>query len=179
MAHECLLIARSGHSSPMRGECPDWTVGHTHRAFLDCHQRRIRVRGRGRYGLVGLGFSEQQELEADVAGMILAAEAGYDPRAAIALHERFAKLGLDWTEQGEEPTLMVREVGVALGKALQQYFATHPPAKLRIRQLEQATKRNARAWQGQRFYVGKSNYRDRIPRGSVEREDEWLTYGQL
>ncbi len=28
----------------MRGECPDWAVGLTHRASLDCQQQLIRVR---------------------------------------------------------------------------------------------------------------------------------------
>ena len=40
---QCLLIARTGHSSPMRGECPDCAVGLTYRASLDCHQQLIRV----------------------------------------------------------------------------------------------------------------------------------------
>ena len=37
------------------------------------------------YTILALGFSKQQELEADANGVILAAKAGYDPRAAQAV----------------------------------------------------------------------------------------------
>ena len=42
---ECLLIAISGHSSPMRGEYPYSADGLTHRASLDCHQQLIQFWG--------------------------------------------------------------------------------------------------------------------------------------
>lgn len=125
--------------------------------------------------LVSVGFNEQQELEADAAGVILAARAGYDPRAGKAVFERVARAKNERTtsRQGEKPPLMVQEVGSALQKALRQYFATHPPPERRIQQLERVFERNARAWRGQKFYIGSSNYRDRIPRASEERPHEW------
>ena len=61
----------------------------------------------------------------------------------------------------------------------QSFLSAAVPSNYSIRQLEQAAKRNARAWQGRPFYTGRTNDRDRIPRGSDEREDEWLTYGRL
>ena len=46
------------------------------------------------YGLLGEpAFSRQQESEADVLGLFITAEAGYDPRAAIGLWERMAERG--------------------------------------------------------------------------------------
>ena len=42
----CLLLARSGHWSPMRGECLDCAVRLVRRASVDCHHQLIRVRGR-------------------------------------------------------------------------------------------------------------------------------------
>lgn len=128
--------------------------------------------------LVGLAFNEQQEFEADAGGALLAAKAQYDPRAAVAVLERLAKrepkTRLDRKAQRGRPTTMVEELGTALGKALEQYFATHPVTETRIRELNRVFTRNARAWQGQRFYVGRSNYQDRIPRANSERSGEWL-----
>ena len=129
------------------------------------------------YMLVGLGFSEQQELEADSGGVILSAKARYDPLAAKPIFERLAKFEEKTHEERKgpkaKPSLMLQEVGVALGKALDQYFATHPPTGIRVRELTRVYERNARAWKGQRFYVGRSNYQDRIPRLSQERPGEW------
>jgi len=45
------------------------------------------------YNLIGLGFSEQRELESDSNGMLLAAKAGYEPGAAITVFKRFADKG--------------------------------------------------------------------------------------
>jgi predicted Zn-dependent protease len=129
--------------------------------------------------LVGLAFSEQQEMEADAGGAILAAKARYDPRAAAALFERLAKFESqrhgDRQAQREKSTSMVEELGIALGKALQHYFATHPVTEARIRELHGVFNRNTRAWQGRSFYSGRSNYQDRIPRSQSERPGEWLS----
>lgn len=124
------------------------------------------------YTLVALGFNEQQELEADAAGVILAARAGYDPRAPIATFERLAQF--ERGEKRKKPTLMVEELGIAVGKALEQYFETHPPTEKRIRELHLVFQRNQGAWRGQKFYIGESNYWDRIPRSSSDRPSEWL-----
>jgi predicted Zn-dependent protease len=72
------------------------------------------------YGLgttigIELPFSREQELEADHIGLVLMAEAGYDPREAIAFWERMAAKG---------------------GKRPPQFLSTHPYDEVRIRQLE-------------------------------------------
>jgi predicted Zn-dependent protease len=140
--------------------------------------RDLAMIARIQYQLVHVSFNEQQELEADAAGVILAAKAGYDPRAANTVFERLAKVKRERQvkKPREKQTLMVGELGIAVEKALEHYFATHPPTDKRIRQLEQVYARNAPAWRGQQFYVGRSNYRDRIPRLSDDRNEEYQTY---
>ena len=71
---------------------------------------------------------------------------------------------------------MSAELAVALGKALEQYFATHPPTDLRVRELETLYGRNARAWRGRTFYLGRWNYRERIPRSQSEEPNERRQY---
>jgi len=139
--------------------------------------RELAMIARIQYQLVNLGFNEQQELEADAGGVILAAKAGYDPRAAITVFERLAKVKRERQvkKPREKPTLMVGELGIALEKALEHYFATHPPTDKRVRQLESVINRNASAWRGKQFYVGRSNYRDRIPRSSHARPEELVS----
>jgi len=139
--------------------------------------RELAVIARLQHQLVNLGFNEQQELEADAGGVMLAARAGYDPRAAITVFERLAKVKRERQAKKprEKPTLMVGELGIALEKALEHYFATHPPTDKRVRQLESVINQNASAWRGQRFYVGRSNYRDRIPRSSEARPEELVS----
>jgi len=124
--------------------------------------------------LWGLGFSEEQELEADAQGALLAADAGYDPRGARATFQRLAQR--EPSTRVEKPRLMVGELAVALGKALEQYFATHPPTESRIRELDNLFARNARAWRGRTFYVGQWNYQERIPRSRSDQPAERRTY---
>lgn len=134
--------------------------------------RDLATIARIQYRLVHVSFNEQQELEADAAGVILAAKAGYHPRAGKTVFERLAKVKGERSQREEKPTLMSAELGTALKKALEHYFATHPPSSKRAQQLERLFERNAPTWRLQKFYVGRSNYRDRIPRSSEERPEE-------
>jgi beta-barrel assembly-enhancing protease len=124
--------------------------------------------------LVGIGYSSQQELEADAQGVLFAAAAGYDPTAARSAFQRLALR--EPKTHVEKPTLMSGELAVALGKALQQYFATHPPTEIRIRELETLFARNARTWRGRTFYLGRWNYQERIPRSHSDQPNERRPY---
>lgn len=62
-------------------------------------------------GLLGLKFSRDDEREADLIGMELAARAGYDPRAGISLWEKMSR--------------------ASQGQPL-EWFSTHPSGKSRI-----------------------------------------------
>ncbi|MFP6859072.1 MAG: M48 family metallopeptidase [Roseibacillus sp.] len=68
---------------------------------------------------IGLPFSRNQELEADRIGMIYMAKAGYPPREAITLWERFGAHKA--RQKGEE----------------MEFLRTHPLSSTRIRALQQ------------------------------------------
>jgi predicted Zn-dependent protease len=71
-------------------------------------------------GLLGLPNSRQHETEADRIGVELAARAGYDPRAAISLWQKMAKIG------GNEPL---------------KFLSTHPPREDRLSDLTNYSQR--------------------------------------
>lgn len=64
-----------------------------------------------------LPFSRKHESEADYVGVLLAADAGYDPREAIHL----------WQRMGE----------LSGGKSPSEFMSTHPSHETRIQQLEE------------------------------------------
>ena len=71
------------------------------------------ISGAGTVGVL-LPFSRAHESEADELGLLLAADAGYDPRVAIGLWERMGASG------GESPP---------------EFFSTHPSEDTRIQRL--------------------------------------------
>ncbi len=66
-----------------------------------------------------LPFSRRHETDADLAGMELAARAGYDPRAAAAVWHKMQRLGSQ-AGRGQPP----------------QFLSTHPSHEARIRDVE-------------------------------------------
>jgi predicted Zn-dependent protease len=70
-------------------------------------------------GLLGLKFSRDDETEADLVGMELAARAGFDPRSGIAL----------WTK-----------MGAAAKGAPPQWLSTHPSGQSRIETIKRNLK---------------------------------------
>lgn len=71
---------------------------------------------------VGLRWGRQDELEADLEGLRLMANAGFDPREAARFWER-----------------MAAATGGGGDSALEEFLSTHPSNATRIRQLEEAT----------------------------------------
>jgi predicted Zn-dependent protease len=69
-----------------------------------------------KYGVI-LPFSRKHELEADRIGIMLMAQAGYDPHAAPRLWEKFASV-----KQGRGPA---------------EFFSTHPSDRHRVQQLNE------------------------------------------
>ena len=70
----------------------------------------------GASGLASLQFGRSDESEADALGLVLAAKAGYDPRAGVTLWQK---------------------MGVATGgKAPPQWLSTHPAGSNRIKDIE-------------------------------------------
>ncbi|MEW6689779.1 MAG: M48 family metallopeptidase [Pseudomonadota bacterium] len=71
---------------------------------------------------VSLPYARRHESDADLVGMELAARAGYDPRAAIAVWQKMQKLA---GGRGQPP----------------QFLSTHPSHETRIRDMEAAMPR--------------------------------------
>ena len=76
------------------------------------HDEIVALMGAGATVGVLLPFSRKQESEADQYGLYLAAQAGYDPEAAIQVWERM--------------------LVIAGGSAPPKWLSTHPPTKERI-----------------------------------------------
>lgn len=119
------------------------------------------------------GFSEEQELAADVNGAALSAGAAYDPWAASEMFERF---GLKVEPHGRMPTRNpVVEAMAIIPEALGRYIATHPPADERIAALRRALVSSPGSWRGVRRYVGHANLAARRSMEQDARDDEWIT----
>lgn len=79
-------------------------------------QAAMQAFGAGaQYGVL-LPFSRKHESEADYIGLLLAAQAGYDPREAVRVWERMSQAG------GNQPA---------------EFMSTHPSHGTRIKQLEE------------------------------------------
>jgi beta-barrel assembly-enhancing protease len=121
--------------------------------------------------LVTLGFSPQQELEADAQGERLNVESDYDPEAEAAL---FSRMKTKFHESSRvQATTPAGEVTQAAGEAIGSYFRTHPPSEERARRLNGMLARHELA--GRAFYVGKENLHERVPRSSHEYPTEFRT----
>jgi len=79
------------------------------------NQLAMAALGAGTQGLVLLPFSRKHESEADYVGLLLAADAGYDPREAIHIWERMAA-----ASDGAPP----------------EFMSTHPSHETRISDLK-------------------------------------------
>jgi predicted Zn-dependent protease len=81
----------------------------------------------GLYGLGATGgilaYSRMQETEADKMGLIFAAMAGYDPRAAVGFWQRMAQKSGGGSSSGLE-------------YQIKKYTSTHPPDDQRIKDLQ-------------------------------------------
>jgi beta-barrel assembly-enhancing protease len=121
--------------------------------------------------LVMLGFSPQQELEADAQGERLSVQAGYDPDAEAVLFTRMkARFQEPSRTQAATPA---GEITEAAGEAIGAYFRTHPPSEERVARLNDMLAHNRAELAGRQFYVGKENLRERVPRASHEYAGEF------
>ncbi len=79
------------------------------------------------YGVgVSLPFDRRQESEADQIGLRLMAQAGYDPREAVAFWERMSGC----------PRAMIRKLCFRSQQAIPEFLSTHPSDVTRINQIE-------------------------------------------
>jgi beta-barrel assembly-enhancing protease len=118
------------------------------------------------HDLVAIGYTQDQELEADRSGERLAIEAGYDPDAMAAV---FRRMHSRFREPPRRPaTTPAGEAGGAVADMIGSYFRTHPPSAERARQLSQMVSENRRELVGKMVYRGVRNYQTRIPRNVRE-----------
>ena len=126
------------------------------------------------HGLLAIGYSQDQELEADASGERLAIEAGYDPDAAAAVFER---MKITFGEHANPPAATpLGEAGQAVWEALGSYFQSHPPSEQRARALRDMAARNRSAIGGRVIYRGARNFTERMPRTKQEFDAERHVY---
>jgi predicted Zn-dependent protease len=118
--------------------------------------------------LAKLGFSPEQELDADALGQTLSVKAGYNPDAAADL---FKRMQVKFHEPARtQATTPGGEVIQAADGAISSYFRTHPPSEDRARRLLQLAEKYHN---GDSYYIGKKNLHERIPRSSHAYPEEF------
>lgn len=116
------------------------------------------------------GYKKYQELEADSAGLHLSLSAGYDPRGIVSLFERLKdRFGEPVATPARNP---IGEVTGSLIDALGSYLHSHPPTADRIMRLKELIAKKQPAIRSKSFYVGKENYRRKIPKSSEQLDGE-------
>ena len=78
-----------------------------------------------------VGYSKEQELEADREGLRLAAAAGYSPQGAVNLIDRWAELNREYEIHASTPIDELSQVAI---EGLQGYFRSHPLPEERLEQ---------------------------------------------
>lgn len=112
------------------------------------------------HSLVEVGYHQDEETEADLAGQRMTIEAGYDPGAAAATFERLAvKMGERGSTKAKGP---LDETGLATAGLFESYFRSHPPSAARALQIKAMEDRNASELTGKRFYRGVRNLMERV-----------------
>ncbi len=79
-----------------------------------------------------VGYTKDQELEADREGTRLAVEAGYSPAGAVRMMETFGRLYQEYHTRARTPQQELSQTAVSL---LEGYFRSHPPASERVAQI--------------------------------------------
>jgi len=124
-----------------------------------------------------LGFSEQQEIEADARGMVMAAAADYDPAEAIEVERKL--MAREPEIERARPSTVSGELAEAVAETLGEYFDTHPSGARRVDALRAVYRRNAPAWRDSLFYVGRSNFLDWVSLEAEARNEEWVAFREL
>jgi predicted Zn-dependent protease len=80
-----------------------------------------------------IGYSKDEELEADREGLRLAVVGGYSPYGAVSLFEKFDELHAEYVIHAKSPEQELSELAI---ESLEGYFRSHPATSERIAQAE-------------------------------------------
>ena len=83
-------------------------------------------------GLWQVGYSKEQEFEADREGLRIGVAAGYSPQGAVNMMERWSKLHREYVIHAETPTGELSQLAV---DGLDGYLRTHPLPSGRLAQV--------------------------------------------
>ena len=116
---------------------------------IDHYHCAERVQGEARFrrlklGIVGelvqiplevweVGYSKDEELEADREGLRLEVVGGYSPYGAVSLFEKFNELHAEYVIHAKSPEQELSELAI---ESLEGYFRSHPATSERIAQAE-------------------------------------------
>jgi predicted Zn-dependent protease len=114
-------------------------IDHYHcveRFQVEAHMRNLHLDILGELAQIPLsiwqiGYSKDQELEADREGMRLAVASGYSPYGAVEMFQRFAKLHREYVIHAQSPEEELTDVAI---QGLTGYFRSHPLPSERIAQ---------------------------------------------
>ena len=122
------------------------------------------------YAIYRQGYAKQKEIDADANGFHLGVHERYDPRELVELLEKFGR------SHGEKPISKAatpqQEAAQVLQGTLSDYLRSHPPSRQRIEQIEKLI-RKMNLQNGQKFYAGRRNYQELLPRSKQEYPVEW------
>lgn len=126
--------------------------------------------------LLAIGYSKQEEHEADVGGLALIGNADYHPKHALSFDDRIGDVQGAASGKRKPARFITQELASAVFVGLEDYMASHPPWSERIDQMYVALVKRDGGWRGRKFYVGRSNHTDRISRAEDRRSSEWAPY---
>ena len=116
-------------------------VDHYHcaeRVQIEAHFRKLKL------GIVGelvqiplevweVGYSKDEELEADREGLRLAVIGGYSPYGAVSLFQKFNDLHAEYVIRAKSPEQELSQLAI---QSLEGYFRSHPATSDRLAQVQ-------------------------------------------
>jgi predicted Zn-dependent protease len=97
-------------------------------------------------GVWEVGYSKDEELEADREGLRLVVVGGYSPYGAVRLFEKFNELHAEYMIYAKSPEQELSELAI---ESLEGYFRSHPPTSERIAQAERVIAEEG--WQNRNY----------------------------
>ena len=93
-----------------------------------------------------VGYSKDEELEADREGLRLAVVGGYSPYGAVSLFAKFNELHAEYVIHAKSPEQELSELAI---ESLEGYFRSHPATSERIAQAERVIAEEG--WQNRNY----------------------------